>query len=154
VQTPKLVADGCVTLDQPASQITAGLGFTCQLQTPRLETEQPTSQGKRKMMPHAHIRVRDTRGLVAGPSWDALVEVKERDQEPMGSPTAFQTGGGLPLPTLYPNAPVAPRPLWYADKYLILDAQWDDDGVLCIQQSYPMPATVLAVMPAVMPGDT
>lgn len=154
VQTPKLVEDGCIELDEPATAIIVGQGFTAQLQTMRLEVvAQPTSQGQRKTIPDAHIRVKDTRGLVAGPNWNALTEIKEREDEPMGQPIGFQVGGGLPLPELYEDAPAAPRPLWYADKYLIMSGSWDDDGVVCVQQSYPLPATVLALIPAVLLGD-
>lgn len=154
VQTPKVVVDGCITLDTPASSVVVGQGFTCQLQTPRLEVDQPTAQGRRKLIPQLHIRVKDARGLFAGPSWRALTEVKERDGEPMGEPVVFQTGGGLPLPTAYQGAPTSVEPLSYQDKYLILQAEWNDEGVVCIQQSYPLPATVLAVIPAILPGDT
>lgn len=151
VQTPKVVIDGCVELDEPASSVIVGQGYTCQLQTPRLEVQQPTSQGRRKMMPQLHIRAKDTRGLFAGPSWHAMTEIKERENEAMGSPVSFHTGGTM-LPRAYPDAPTAYEPVWYQDKYLIMAAEWNDEGVVCIQQSYPLPATILAVIPAVMPG--
>lgn len=154
VQSPKTVVDGCIVLDEPATRIIVGQGFTCQLQSMRLETSQPTSQGKRKMIVAMRVRVKDARGLTAGPSWDFMTEIKEREDEPMGQPIRFQQGGGLPLPVLYDGAPTAPKPLWYADRFLILNGAWDDDGVVCIQQSYPLPATVLAVIPSILEGDT
>ncbi len=154
VQTPKTVVDGCITLDEPATRIIVGQGFTCQLQTMRLETRQPTSQGARKLVVAMHVRVKDARGLTAGPAWEFMTEIKERNDEPMGQPIRFQEGGGLPLPVLYDDAPTAPKPLWYADRFLILNGAWDDDGVVCIQQSYPLPATVLAVIPSILDGDT
>ncbi len=153
VQSPKTVVDGCITLDEPATRIIVGQGYTCQLQTMRLETKQPTSQGSRKLMAAMHVRVKDARGLTAGPAWEFMTEIKERNDEPMGQPIRFQEGGGLPLPVLYDNAPTAPKPLWYADRFLILNGAWDDDGVVCIQQSYPLPATVLAVIPSILDGD-
>ena len=154
VQTPKTVVDGCITLDKPATRIIVGQGFTAQLQTMRLEFKQPTSQGYRKLIASIHVRVKDTRGLQAGASWELLAEIKERTDEPMGQPIRFQEGGGLPLAPLYTDAPTAPRPLWYADRYLIMPSTWDDEGVVCIQQSYPLPATVLAVIPNILEGDT
>jgi hypothetical protein len=153
VQTPKTVVDGCIVLDEPATKIIIGQGFTAQLQTMRLEVKQPTSQGARKLIAAMHLRVKDTRGLAAGADWSNLTEVKERDSEPMGEPIAFQDGGGLPLPELFAGAPTAPRPLWYADKFIILSSGWDDDGVVCLQQSYPLPVTVLAVIPSILLGD-
>lgn len=154
VQTPKTVVDGCITLDEPATRVIVGQGYTCQLQTMRLEIKQPTSQGSRKLIASMHIRAKDTRGLTAGADWSLMTEVKQRDDEPMGAPITFQDGGGLPLDPLYTNAPTAPRPLWYADQFLVLASTWDDEGVVCIQQSYPLPATVLAVVPSILAGDT
>jgi hypothetical protein len=153
VQTPKTVVDGCIVLDEPATKIIIGQGFTAQLQTMRLEVKQPTSQGGRKLIAAMHLRVKDARGLAAGADWSNLTELKERDNEPMGLPIPFQSGGGLPLPELFAGAPTAPRPLWYADKFIILSSGWDDDGVVCLQQSYPLPATVLAVIPSILLGD-
>lgn len=154
VQTPRTVVDGCIVLEEPATRIIVGQGYTCQLQTMRLEIAPQPSQGARKLISNMHVRVRDTRGLFAGSSWDALTEIKEREDEAMGQPVNLQQGGGAPLPAAYPNAPTAPKPLWYADRYAILPGSWDEEGVVCIQQSYPLPATVLAVMPAIIPGDT
>jgi hypothetical protein len=153
VQSVKTVVDGCITLDEPATRIIVGQGFTAQLQTMRLEIQQPTSQGSRKLIASIHLRVKDTRGLAAGADWSQLTEVKERDDEPMGEPIVFQDGGGLPLADIYTGAPSAPRPLWYSDKFIILSSGWDDEGVVCIQQSYPLPATVLAVIPSILKGD-
>lgn len=153
VQTPKTVVDGCIVLDEPATKIIIGQGFTAQLQTMRLEVKQPTSQGGRKLIAAMHLRVKDTRGLAAGADWSNLTEVKERDNEPLGQPIVFQDGGGLPLPELFTGAPTAPRPLWYADKFIILSSGWDDDGVVCLQQSYPLPVTILAVIPSILLGD-
>jgi hypothetical protein len=66
VQTPKTVVDGCIVLDEPATKIITGQGFTAQLQTLRLEVKQPTSQGARKLIAAMTIRTKDTRGLAAG----------------------------------------------------------------------------------------
>jgi hypothetical protein len=153
VQTPKTVEDGCIVLDEPATKIIIGQGYTAQLQSMRLEVAQPTSQGARKLIAAMHLRVKDTRGLAAGADWSQLTEIKERDNEPMGEPIVFQDGGGLPLPQLFAGAPTAPRPLWYADKFIILSSSWDDDGVVCLQQSYPLPVTVLALIPSILLGD-
>lgn len=153
VQTPKTVVDGCITLDEPATKIIIGQGFTAQLQSMRLEVKQPTSQGARKLIAAMHLRVKDTRGLAAGADWSQMTEIKERDNEPMGEPIKFQNGVGIPLPELFAGAPTAPRPLWYADKYIILSSSWDDDGVVCLQQSYPLPVTVLALIPSILLGD-
>ena len=146
VQTPKRVVDGSVTLDSPASTAIVGLGFTAQLQTPRLETKAGgTSQGKKKTMTQAIVRVKDARGLFVGQEWDRLVEVKQRRDEAAGAPISMQTGGQVLAPA-YDGAPAAFAPLGYEDQKVSLIGGWTEDGQVCIQQSYPMPATVLAVV--------
>src|SRR5215471_3931909 len=48
VVTPQVVVNGTITLPQPATKVTVGLGFVAQLQTMYLDTGEPTIQGKRK----------------------------------------------------------------------------------------------------------
>jgi hypothetical protein len=40
------------------------------------------------------------------------------------------------------------------DLFMNLDPKWDQYGQIFIQQDYPLPATVLAVVPDVDIGDT
>jgi hypothetical protein len=153
VQLPRTVVDGCVTLDAPATSIVVGRGFTAQLQTMRFESPSGESiQQKRKALPTLMIRARDTRGLSVGSMWDELVEVKERADEYLGTPIQFEYGGER-LPPLFAGAPVAPAPFWAVDKNVNIETTWDQDGVICVQQSYPMPATVLILAPDVWVGD-
>jgi hypothetical protein len=152
VNTPQVVQDGCVTLDQPGTCIIAGHGFTAQLQTMRIETQGSTIQGKRKVIPNLVVRAMDTRGLQVGSWWDRLTEIKDRTTAPMGEATPFQQGGGQLAP-LYSGAPVGMLPFYYADNIINLETSWDDEGVLCVQQSYPLPATILALVPDILVGD-
>ena len=153
VQLPRTVVDGCVTLDAPATAIIVGRGFTAQLQTMRFESPSGESiQQKRKALPTLMIRARDTRGLSVGSMWDELVEVKERADEYLGTPIQFEYGGER-LPPLFAGAPVAPAPFWAVDKNVNIETTWDQEGVICVQQSYPMPATVLLLAPDVWVGD-
>ena len=153
VQEPKVVTDGCVTLDTAASAVIVGLGFTCQLQTMRLEPGGETMQGRRKTIPTLVLRTKDTRGLTAGANWTEMVEVKEREYENFGEPITFQDGGEI-MEQLFPNAPVAYVPLSYPDKLTHLQTDYREDGQVCLQQSWPLPATVLAVIPFLNAGDT
>lgn len=153
VQEPRTVVDGCVTLDTAASAVIVGLGFTCQLQTMRLEPGGETMQGRRKTIPTLVLRTKDTRGLTAGADWTNMVEVKEREYENFGEPIVFQDGGQI-MPQLYPNAPVAYVPLSYPDKLTHLQTDYREEGQVCVQQSWPLPATVLAVIPFLNAGDT
>lgn len=154
VHTPQVVVDGCVELIAPATAIIAGQGFTCQLQTMRLETsQQPTAQSRRKEFNYTVVRMKDTRGLRGGSDWHRLIELKDRtSQDAMGLELPFQTGGGT-LAAGYEGAPTAPNPLGYRDKSFISPNNWSEDGVVCLQQTYPLPATVLAVIPWVENGD-
>jgi hypothetical protein len=153
VQTPKLVIDGCITLDTAASSVLVGLGFSAQLQTPRFDAGQPTIQGRRKIVSGTTVRMLDSRGIMAGATWDSLTEIKQRTFEPMGTPIVFETGGQGVTQTPFDGAPTAPSPLDYGDYRINLDSPWYDDGIVCLQQSYPLPATILAVIPEILVGD-
>jgi hypothetical protein len=137
VQTPQVVTstNGVwgFTLPQAAAAITAGLGYTCQLQTLRLDDHgQVTVQGRRKKLGAVTARVQDTRGLKMGNTFNTLVEMKERTYEPYGQAVALITG----------------------DERIVLDPLWKVEGQVCFQQDYPLPATILAVIPEVTVGDT
>lgn len=155
VQSPQVVVDGCVTLDAEGTAIIVGLGFTAQLQTMRLEPGGggETMQGRRKTIPTLVLRNKDTRGLTAGANWNAMVEVKQREYENYGDPIVFQQGGEQMTP-LYEGAPFAYVPLRYEDTLTHLPSDYKEDGVVCVQQSWPLPATVLAVIPFLNAGDT
>jgi len=127
------VTNGSITLSRPASKIVAGLRFIAQLQTLPLDTGQPTIQGKMKKITSLTMIVDKTRGLSVGHTFNDLRDVKElTTSTPLGIP--------LSLVSLYQDFNMAPN--------------WGVEGQLCIQQSYPMPATVLAVIPEVTPGDS
>lgn len=148
VQAPRVVVDGCITLDAPATCIIVGQGFTAQLRTMRPELPQMTAQGQDKLINDVVLRIKDTRGVFIGSAFDRMVEVKERRLEPMGSDIEFQTGGEL-LEPAYEGAPTANMPVTYDDKFVNIAGNWTTDGYICIQQSYPLPATVLALVPNV-----
>lgn len=153
VQAPRVVVDGCVTLDEPGTAVIVGQGFTAQLQTMRLEAGQTTMQGRRKGIPVAVVRGRDMRGLQIGQDWRKMTEMKERQREEMGQPIVFQQGGQLIEP-LFDNAPVSFVPLYYEDRLTHTETKIDEDGQVCIQQSWPLPASILAIVPFVFEGDT
>lgn len=149
---PQIVVDGCITLERAASAITAGVGYTSQLRTVRIDSSLPSSMPKRKNLSSATMRVYNGRGISVGTSFDRLVEVKERRYENYGDPIVLQTGGGTNEPE-FDNAPVGYNPLGYADQRLNLGGDWNVDGYICIQQSYPLPATILDVAVDVVVGD-
>lgn len=132
VQPSQKVIGGKVTLLQAGTRITIGLGYTAQLQTLRLDTGDPTVQGKRKKISAVTIRQENSRGLSLGVDFDDLVPQKERSSEPYGVPVKLITGD---VRTIIPNA-------------------YTDTGQVAVEQNFPLPATVLAVIPEVIMGDT
>lgn len=134
VNVPKIVTDGQITLDSPASDVLVGLGYTCDIESLDLDFtgQAPTMQGKRKKVSAVTVRVQDSRGLFAGQTFDMLNEIKERDYQPMGQPI---------------------QPLTI-DERVVCDPLWNVGGRVCIRQPYPLPATVLGIMPEVEIGDS
>lgn len=130
----KVVTGGTVAVNQPITRVVVGLGFTCQLQTLDLELESPpkTIQGKRKKLSQMTVKVAASRGLSYGPAFDQLAEVKDR---------AFGVPLGMPIPLLTGQFTVNNAP------------QWDVEGRVCIEQAYPLPASILAVAPDVDVGN-
>ncbi len=151
VVPPQAVVDGCIELPEPASAITIGQGYTCQFQS--LRPPDPAIQSRRRSMSSVTLRVVDTRGVAIGNSFDDMVEIKQRDDENYGQHIAFQIGGG-PLPPSYTDAPVGQNPIGYDDTITNVGGGWDTQGHVCILQSYPLPAQILATISEITVGDT
>jgi hypothetical protein len=135
VLAPQTVTNGSITLPAAASKVTVGLGFTSQLQTMYLDVAggQETIQGKRKKINALTLRVANSRGLSAGRTFSTLVPIKEQN--------ALVTPG-------------TPVPLISYDERVLMDPLWDVPGQICVQQTNPLPATILGVIPEVTIGDT
>lgn len=142
------VVGGMITLPQAYSAIVVGLPFTCQLQTMYMDPEsQGTVQGKRKNIGSAVVRTESSRGFSVGtnqidssiqPSqapvtWHNMVEVKERN-------ALIHAGSSIPLFT--------------GDSYVNVESSWNTNGQVAIQQTYPLPLNVLAVVVQYVVGDT
>jgi hypothetical protein len=126
---PQVVsAAGTITLGAAASVITVGLPFTAQLQTLNLDTGDPTIQSKYKQLTGLTVRLENTLGLKAGPSFSRLQVMKDLVQV---------------------NATVASD-----DARALLAPEWNTKGQVCIQQDLPLPATVLGLIPEVTLGST
>ena len=143
------VTNGTVTLPQAYSAIIIGLPFTPQLQTLYLEPpgQQGTSQSKRKNVYSVAARVESTRGISVGTNqpdsstqpnnanvaWTNMKEVKERN-------AIVMAGSAIPLLT--------------GDFFINVPANWDTSGQIAIQQNYPLPMNVLAIISYFQIGDT
>ncbi len=128
---------GDFALGTPASKVTVGLGFTAQLQTLYLDMGSPTIQSKMKSLPQITVRVVTTLGLQIGSDSSNLVPMKDLVVGNVGSMTnAVVTG------------------LVSGDARTVLDPKWQEQGQIFIQQSSPLPATVLGIIPQITVGDT
>ncbi len=123
------VAGGSVHLPNPASIIIVGLPYVCQLQTLKVDTGEPTSQGKRKLIAAVTARVNRTNNLEVGTTFSNTVPMKEL-------------------------IPTHPWHLITTDARTVVSAQWNKNGQLCFQQSLPLPATILGLIPEITLGDT
>ena len=130
----QVVTDGRITLENPASIVLVGLGYTAQMQTLYLDVNigEGSIQGKRKRVAAVTSRVDNTRGLAIGFTFDDLIDQK------VASPTTWgQT-----------------MPLYTGDQRTIIPPSYNLEGSICIQQNYPLPITVLAVVPEILIGDS
>ena len=127
-----MVTGGVVTLPAAASLIMVGLRYTCDLETLNLELADGlgTIQGKRKKLTALTTRMFKTRGLAAGPTFSETYELK------------------LPV-----EAYAIPQALLTGDQRIVMSPSYNIEGRICIRQSYPLPATVLAVIPEIELGD-
>ena len=132
VMPSQLVSNGSITLQRQASIITVGLPYIADLQTLNLETGPGTVQGKRKKITAVTLALENSRGLQVGPSFVSMVAFKERTTQPYGTPIPLTTG----------------------DERVVIPPGWNTGGAVCVRQSNPLPATVLAVIPEVLIGDT
>lgn len=121
------VTGGTVTLPDSitASKAHGGLPITANLRTLPLSWQTDGfGQGLIKNVSKVHLRLSNSSGVHVGPTDGTLVEVKQRTTEPFGSPPALYTG-------------------W---KHVNIAPQWQDDGGIEIEQTDPLPVTVLAMV--------
>ena len=129
-------ANGTFTLATAASLVTVGIPYVCDLQTLAIDTGSPTIQGRLKKLPNVVVRVKDTLGLRIGTEIANLVAMKDLVRGNVGSQS---------------NEVVTD--LVTTDAETFLDPKWDPFGQYLIRQRFPLPATVLGVIPYVLVGD-
>lgn len=130
----QVVAGGAVTLDAAYRKVIVGLPYSADLETLNLELPtqaSPTAQGLMKKIGQVIVRVKEARGLSVGLNQGALAEIKQRTHETLG--TALQPFSG--------------------DWQLSVPSEWNRDGRIFVRQSYPLPATILDLIPEVSVGD-
>ena len=132
---------GIFTLPAPASKVSVGIGYTCDLQTLALDLGEPTVQGKVKKINSVDVRVFETLGLSIGPDSGQLVQMKDLV---LNNVSSMLTGQASQVVTN----------LVTGDAKTILSPAYTIPGQYYIRQSNPYPATILGVFPSYTIGDT
>lgn len=139
------VSGGAIVLDAPYGKVTVGLlpPDGAVLATLDLEVQTPagTSQGQMKKISQVTVRVKDARGIEVGieqevpagsSAGDPLTaEVKQRSSQALGTPLQPFSG----------------------DWQVSIPTEWNRGGRLVVRQRYPLPATILDLVPEVSLGD-
>jgi hypothetical protein len=120
-----VVTRGAVTLPYAASRIHVGLKYISDIETLDLEAPQGTIQGKMKRAVSVTVRYNQSRGMFIGQTPAELLEVKQRQDEALGDPTALFSG----------------------DEIKILGSDWNTHGRIFLRQRYPLPMDILMIEP-------
>jgi hypothetical protein len=137
---------GFFTLPAPSSPatgyttVTIGLGFTCKLQTLAIDTNKAMIQGKLKKIDPVVARVVNTLGLSVGPDFNYLVPMKDLIQ---GNVNSMLTGQQSQVVS----------GLYTGDARIYISPTYTVPGQYCLQQSQPLPATVLGLFPTLITED-
>ncbi len=117
------VTGGQVTLDNAASDVLIGLPYISEIVTmePVVDTDRGTSHGMMSTIQNVHIHLRESRGVLCGPTTDGLYEIPFRGFEDYNEAT--QPFSGIKRISI---TPVNTR-----------------NASLVIRQVYPLPMTVL-----------
>lgn len=125
------VKDGAITLPRAASRVHAGLKYIADIQTLDMEPSQGTIQNRIRKFSKVTVRFKDSRGLFIGTDLADLYEMKQREFEDMSDPTLLLTG----------------------TREITLSSDWENSSKLFLRQRYPLPMTILSVMPEVDVSD-
>ena len=128
----QVVTNGAITLEVEASVVHIGLPITADMQGLPLAMEALSAfgQGAKRNLSEVWLRVKDSGGIKAGPTFDKLRELPARSNEPYDSPPDLKNG----------------------IVRITLDNQWDENGQICIRQDQPLPVTISAMTLAVATG--
>lgn len=142
------VVNGTIALQQSASAITIGLPYLPQLQSIYIDppSNEGTVQTKRKAINSVSVRMVLSRGISVGSNqidastqqnqqtvpWSDLIEMKQNIQS---------------------SNPTNAIPLFTGDYFLNVGSKWSERGQVAIQQNYPLPANISAIVAYYTAGD-
>lgn len=123
----KTVSGGSITLDRAAEKVHVGYHYDSTVETLRIEAgaDDGISQGKIKRIHGVTVRFLETVGADVGPDTNNLDTIQFRDSS-MAMDEAV--------------------PLFTGDKEIAFPSGYDSDSRVVVQQTQPLPMTVLAVM--------
>lgn len=144
--TPQEVsANGTITLDDEASQITVGLAFLPQMQSVYLENEE--LQGQRKKVAQVTARVQSSGAFTIGSNQpDGSV------QSPIQMATTWSNMTEAPNPAVNPYNSVT-KPLFTGDIRIPVQGGYQKPGQVAVEQPNPYPLQILAFVPEILTGD-
>ena len=138
-----VVTSGAITLDGSYSKVTVGLPYEADFETLNLEMQVggQTAQGAPKKIAQVTLRAKDTRGAAVGIVQEVpmgtsagtprTVEIKERTNQTLGTPVQPFSG----------------------DYQVNIPTEWTRGGRIYVKQAYPLPCSVLELVPEVLVGD-
>jgi hypothetical protein len=129
----QVVASGQITLASAASRVIVGLGYTSRRETMPLEFGQPegTAQSRKRKIDRVMVRLLRSLGCALGVGSGPVDEVPFR---------------------LFGDPLDVPPPLFTGDKIVQPTGGWED-ATVWVQQTQPLPLTVLAIAPRVTAYD-
>jgi hypothetical protein len=130
-----VTAGGTVTLPFAAAKVHVGLPFTAELETMEMDAPPPDGGGtitdRRRAIKSIVIRLRDSRGVLAGPDFDRLDVLQVRNTTDNYGAVALYTG----------------------DREIFLSpAKSYQSARICLRNDGPVPITVQAIYPRVEVG--
>lgn len=130
VHPQQVVTSGTVTLQYCASVVHIGLPYTADMKTLPLSVQGQQIRDKQKLIAKVKMICEESVGVFAGPDANHLMEYKQRSTENYDEAIAPATG-------MFEVSTIA---------------EWNENGVVMIRQSDPLPLTVLAIIPDVTIG--
>jgi hypothetical protein len=154
--TGLVVANGSVTLPNPASAIVIGLPFIAQAQSMHADMPGEMIQGKRKRLQGVTVRVANTRGIQISQDQPIAAQQPNQAEIPWNQAPNLMTD----WPEVQALSGVGNAlPLFSGDKFVSIGGDYStvdgqpSPGMIAVQQLLPLPAEILAFVGELELGD-
>lgn len=125
VLTDQVVAGGMVSYPRAYSRIHVGLKYVADILTLTPTIPNAVTTGLFRKVPEVAVRFASSRGLFMGMEGQPLDELKQREFEPYGVPTALFSGL----------------------RKFTMSSNWDIEESIQLRQRYPLPMTIIGIAP-------